>query len=87
MITPATDDIEKLIYYDSGVDFSELQKNIGDEFYINGYSFGNLGNTSGRLRSADPTKPAELRISRLLRIGDINGCIRIRRRGKRCRNV
>lgn len=43
------DDVEKLIYYDSGVDFSDVQNNIGDEFHIVGYSFGNLGNTSGEI--------------------------------------
>ena len=54
-------DIEKLIYYDSGVDFSELQKNIGDEFYIVGYTSAISAIQAGRLRRAESTKPAELK--------------------------
>ena len=54
-------DIEKLIYYDSGVDFSELQKNIGDEFYIVGYSFGNLGNTSGEIAARGVNKASGIK--------------------------
>ena len=65
-------DIEKLIYYDSGVDFSELQKNIGDEFYIVGYSFGNLGNTSGEIAERGVNKASGIKEYLDCCGGDIN---------------
>lgn len=65
-------DIEKLIYYDSGVDFSELQKNIGDEFYIVGYSFGNLGNTSGEIAARGVNKASGIKEYLDCCGGDIN---------------
>lgn len=42
-------DIEKIIYYDAGKNYDEIQNEIGSDYHIVGYSFGNLGKTNGEL--------------------------------------
>lgn len=49
-------DIEKLVYYDSGHSMEAVQESIGNDYHIVGYSFANLGNTSGEVSQADVHK-------------------------------
>lgn len=42
-------DVEKIVYYDSGKEVREIQKEVGDKYHIVGYSFGNMGKTNGEL--------------------------------------
>lgn len=42
-------DVEKIVYYGAEKDVSEMQKEVGSDYHIVGYSFGNMGKTNGEL--------------------------------------
>lgn len=50
------DNIEKGIYIDSGHTITEMQKLLGDEFKVDGYSFGPIPPTSGEVTLSGVTK-------------------------------